>query len=493
MGKTRRYGRRKIIPLLNSFFKAAFYKAAFFYSIISIKSKKNRLSVNILYIALPKIDNLLIMNTQITPLALCLLLAVFMVNSFAFSAPNALKEKELNATNKAIKVTNTKPTITESTKSISTDMLVKKKEKKETSSTSVLSASESRNFEKNVNSYKQTGDLKVENNNLLENNEIILQANSASFKQGMFYGFVIMVVLLNLVCFVLFEEKAFLFYSLVVTSLASLYFYSDGLFSLLGNSIFQFNEIVQTILLLTAVLFTSIFSAGYLTLKEYFPQHKWLAFIGFGTASILLFSGWISSNSILLNLSNTVLVGLLGFYFMIGVSLFNKKNYVKFYVITYSIPLLFMVDYFVISSFGISFLGTEIFHLKVAAIAEMLIITYAIMYRMRAIKEESILRQTEMRIFLKRQETLNRQNVERLMEDMYLENLIMHYDLDGLEIKLLQYISEGKENEKIARKLKMTLEDVEELTKDLYHKLEISEHIKEDHRMVDSQPDYIYN
>ena len=79
------------------------------------------------------------------------------------------------------------------------------------------------------------------------------------------------------------------------------------------------------------------------------------------------------------------------------------------------------------------------------------------------------------------------------MEDMYLENLIMHYDLDGLEIKLLQYISEGKENEKIARKLKMSEEDIDDLTKDLYQKLEISEHIQEDYRIVESQPDYIYN
>jgi DNA-binding NarL/FixJ family response regulator len=79
------------------------------------------------------------------------------------------------------------------------------------------------------------------------------------------------------------------------------------------------------------------------------------------------------------------------------------------------------------------------------------------------------------------------------MEEVYLENLIMHYDLDGFEIKLLQYISEGKDNAKIARKLKITESEVEEVTKELYHKLEISEHIQEDYRMVDAQADYIYN
>jgi DNA-binding NarL/FixJ family response regulator len=112
---------------------------------------------------------------------------------------------------------------------------------------------------------------------------------------------------------------------------------------------------------------------------------------------------------------------------------------------------------------------------------------------MRAIKEEHDMRQTEMRIFLKRQEVLNRTNTQKLMQDMYLENLIMQYDLDGFEIKLLQYISEGKDNSKIARKLKTTEPEIELQTKELYNKLEIGEQIKEDYQMVETQPDYIYN
>jgi len=123
----------------------------------------------------------------------------------------------------------------------------------------------------------------------------------------------------------------------------------------------------------------------------------------------------------------------------------------------------------------------------------MILLSYAIIYRLNSIKEENLMRQTELRIFLKRQEVMNRKNAMKLMEDVYLENLIMHYDLDGLEIKLLQYISEGKENSVIARKLKSTESEIEELTVELYHKLQISEHVREDIEMVDSQPDYIYN
>jgi DNA-binding NarL/FixJ family response regulator len=58
---------------------------------------------------------------------------------------------------------------------------------------------------------------------------------------------------------------------------------------------------------------------------------------------------------------------------------------------------------------------------------------------------------------------------------------------------LLQYISEGKTNQTIARKLKTTVEDIEDLTKDLYQKLEIGEQIQKDVDWSAQQPDYLYN
>ncbi len=184
---------------------------------------------------------------------------------------------------------------------------------------------------------------------------------------------------------------------------------------------------------------------------------------------------------------------MISLYFIAGIFLFSRKNYAKFYVIATFIPLLFTIDFFVFRSFGIEFLFTEAVHLKIAILFEALLLSYAILYRMQAVKEECDLRQTKMRIYLKRQDAMSRTQVEQLVEDVYLENLIMQYDLDGLEIKLLQYISEGKTNTKIARNLKLTENEVAEYTKDLYQKLDIGEQIKEDQRMVDSQPNFIYN
>lgn len=314
------------------------------------------------------------------------------------------------------------------------------------------------------------------------------------FRQGLYYGFALMLVMLNLVCFFLFDEKTFLFYSLSLASMLVLFFFNDGLFSLLGLSDTQNLLINQTLLLLIATGFSALFVSRYLSLKDFIPKLKFATIAMISLAVLTFAAGLITGDNQFIAATQIISFTVLCTYFMAGVSLFNKKNYAKFFVIGTFIPLLFSLDFFVFSLLGIDFLAIESIQIKAATIAEMLILTYAIMYRMQAIKEENMLRQAELRIFLKRQEVLTaRQKTEKMVEDVYLENLIMHYDLDGLEIKLLQYISEGKENAKIARKLKTTEHEVEELTKELYDKLEIGEQIQQDYRMVEAQPDYIYN
>ncbi|MCW5520484.1 hypothetical protein J1N09_11575 [Aureitalea sp. L0-47] len=319
------------------------------------------------------------------------------------------------------------------------------------------------------------------------------ELREASFGQGMFYGFAIMVILLNLVCYFLFDDRLFLFYSITLFATVNLLLFSDGLMFLIGFNEFANPLAVESLLVLATCVFASWFASRYLILSEVFPKLRWVASALFGIAGVLMIMSFITGSSAVAVSAMMISYAVLGTYFLSGVYLFSKKNYPKFYVIALSIPLLFAIDYFVMRNLGLEFLMTQPSHLKAAIIAEMLMLSYAIVYRMRAIKDENELRQTELRIFLKRQEIMNRKNAMQLMEEVYLENLIMHYDLDGFEIKLLQYISEGKDNTKIARKLKITESEVEEVTKELYHKLEISEQIQEDYRMVDAQADYIYN
>ena len=338
------------------------------------------------------------------------------------------------------------------------------------------------------NSYKSTIEITPSIANLSA-----IHIDSNLFNKGLFYGFAFTIILLNLVCFFIFDEKLFVYFSATVAALSSTFFFTDGLFPLIGIDSLSQTDLIESTLLLIVIGISALFASNYLSIKEYFPKLNKVSIPIYSIAAFLVSTSWILNDTFIANLANSLLFGLITIYFIAGVLLFSKKNYAKFYVIGTFIPLLFSIDFFVFRNFGVDFLFTEAVHLKVAVLFEVLLLSYAILFRMQAVKEECELKQTKMRIYLKRQDAMSRSQVEQLVEDVYLENLIMQYDLDGLEIKLLQYISEGKPNIKIARKLKLTENEVVEYTKDLYQKLEINEQIKEDQRLVSNQPDFIYN
>ncbi len=312
-----------------------------------------------------------------------------------------------------------------------------------------------------------------------------------TFGKGILFGFMLTLVLLNLTSYILFNEKLFIYFSGVVATFASIFWLFD--LSVGIHDVTTQAFAIQSISIIGFGIIMSIFAYNYLSLKKYYPAIKTPSIIALSTASLLLLLGFTLENLFLINLANTVVFALIGIYFMAGTVIFSRKNYAKFFVIASAIPFLFMIDFFAFQPFGINFLGVTMIHIEVAVVIEILILTYAIVYRMNAVTEEIEIKKTEMKIFLKQQDSLVRSNVERMVEDVYLENLIMHYDLDGIEVKLLQYISEGKSNKKIARKLKLSDTEVKEFTQKLYEKLEINEKVLEDYNLVDSQPDYIYN
>jgi hypothetical protein len=280
------------------------------------------------------------------------------------------------------------------------------------------------------------------------------EANTTAslFLKGSFYGAISIILLLNMVSFFLFEEKIFGYFGLAVTGTVLLFFGEDNLSSILfQDTLFKGTAVTTTILCATAGL-VALYSSQYLTIKEYFPKLKTFTTPLFLVAAGLSVTHWFVDNAMLPVAVNIIAFTLLTCYFGGGILLFLKNNYSKFYVLGMAIPLMLVLDYFVLQVIGINFLNVSLTIVKASFFINVLLMTYAILYRMKDIKEQTAARKIEMEIFLKKQEIMERDNIIKLTEDVYLENLIMQYDLDGLEIKLLQYISDGKENKKIAKK-----------------------------------------
>ena len=316
---------------------------------------------------------------------------------------------------------------------------------------------------------------------------------SSLFLKGIFYGAVSIILLLNSISFFLFEEKIFGYFGLAITGTLLLFFGEDNLSGILfQDTLFKGSGFTTTILCATAGL-VALYSSQYLTIKEYFPKLKTFTVPLFIAAAGLSITHWFVDNAMLSVAVNIISFALLMCYFGGGVMLFLKNNYSKFYVLGMAIPLLFVLDYFVLQVIGIEFLSVSLTLVKASFFVNVLLMTYAILFRMKDIKEQTAARKIEMEIFLKKEKMMERENIIELTEELYLENLIMQYDLDGVEIKLLQYISEGKENDKIAKKLKTTEIEIEEMTRNLYHKIQIEEAVQQDVTLLNLQPDFLYN
>ena len=321
------------------------------------------------------------------------------------------------------------------------------------------------------------------------------EANTTAslFLKGSFYGAISIILLLNIVSFFLFEEKIFGYFGLAVTGTVLLFFGEDNLSSILfQDNLFKGTAVTTTILCATAGL-VALYSSQYLTIKEYFPKLKTFTTPLFLVAAGLSVTHWFVDNAMLPVAVNIIAFTLLTCYFGGGILLFLKNNYSKFYVLGMAIPLMLVLDYFVLQVIGVNFLNVSLTIVKASFFINVLLMTYAILYRMKDIKEETAARKTEMEIFLNKEKMMERDNIIKLTEEMYLENLIMQYDLDGLEIKLLQYISEGKENKKIAKKLNTSEIEIEEMTRSLYNKIQIGEAVQEDVNLLNLQPDFLYN
>ncbi len=333
------------------------------------------------------------------------------------------------------------------------------------------------------------------NQNTEQNSTSILMffQQTQIFSNGVFYGFVLMLVLLNAFCFVLFKDKTFGLFALGMTSLSALIFQFDGLAALFT---LEFKESlfleIGTLWMLTALF--GLFSHQYLLAKQFAPKLQILSGILL-SLSLVAIGFYVLLDSILyVQIAQLILMSLVARYLFLGIIRAKESGYAKIFVLASTPFIIVLTDQLIYNQLGQSLFGLSDGLLKISATLMVLTMTYGLLYRMQSLKGEQDMRQLEMRIFMDRQEAFTaRAKTEKLVEDLYLENLIMQYDLDGFEIKLLQYISEGKTNAVIAKKMKTTIEEIEDRTKDLYQKLDIAEQIREDQTLLKSQPDYLYN
>jgi DNA-binding CsgD family transcriptional regulator len=301
-------------------------------------------------------------------------------------------------------------------------------------------------------------------------NNILQTIQNNIFFYGLYYGFSLLMVILNIFYFFNFKEKTFLLYSFFLASVSLSLFYRDGLASLIFNTKWlQVNcEIIFHFL---SAVFGCLFASEYLRLHIHYPRVKYytisiicLMFVGY---CVYLFAN-IFTGFIIAELCG---ITLLAIYFISSVPLFYKSAFYKFFTIAYFLFLILSIDFFILPLLGLPNQGITTFFIKIASVVEMLILSYAVAYRMRVLQKENTEIQQEIFKYFTQVETLE-QELIKLKEGK--KNSLTNASLSTREIEIFTLIASGISTKDMAINLHLSVNTVKYHIKNLYEKLEIS-------------------
>lgn len=284
---------------------------------------------------------------------------------------------------------------------------------------------------------------------------------------SMYYGLSIMVVLFNFIFFFIFFDTRFISYSLLQISIFLTFFYEDGMFYYYSDqqwSLPYFSIWNTSISCILAAWFTYYF----LDLKRYAPTfNKLIIFAGLALliiSSLYTYQEWRGFKLI----AYIIWFGLPALCFYQSAKLFNKSPYARFLLINFGLLVLVGIGYALYRRYDFAYLSFFNIHtLRLASAIEIIAISFALIFKVRTLREENARYKTELRHYLsllrldkeleyeKRKthtpevEVIETKNRNKLM----LEEIQAQFQLTDREVQVLDYIRQGASNKEIAESL----------------------------------------
>jgi DNA-binding CsgD family transcriptional regulator len=288
------------------------------------------------------------------------------------------------------------------------------------------------------------------------------------FINGAYYGFVIMVLIINVFFYFSLKDKTFLFYCFFLIAVTLVILNYDGLF----NTILPSSFLAYHILLIHFLVpfFGALFANQFLNIRYYIPKSNKIGlFLLFVTmCSYLLF---ISTDAyVFIAIGDTFSLLVLLHYWIIGVIILKKHEFAKFFVLGYSL-ILFSSFFFIIRmDWGLNTFVVSLNTIKFGALFEMLILTYAITHRVNILQKENEKFKNEIQEYLNKINSLeNNTPIET-----NIEHLISQHNLSDREGDVLLLIFKGYTNQRIGDELFISLNTVKYHIRNIYEKLNIN-------------------
>ncbi len=288
-------------------------------------------------------------------------------------------------------------------------------------------------------------------------------------KAGLYYGFALMVIIFNLFFFYHFKDRTFLYYSIVLFAITAGLFHRDALFKLMFDSGW-FIQDGEIIIHSGIAIFGALFAASYLQHEHYFPKLKYpvAVILIFVLVSYILYE--VSGSFFWFMLGELLVILVLTIYWVSSLFLFKKSTFFTFFAIGYSVILFLAFDFYASPLLGAPNLGITTGLLKIGGVLEMLILSYAVVYRMRILRQEN--EEIQLAIF---NYTSQIEKLEEKLNSLESSNdqPSPFMNLNVREKEILMLISKGLTTKEMAEQLFISANTVKYHTKKLYDKLQI--------------------
>jgi len=293
--------------------------------------------------------------------------------------------------------------------------------------------------------------------------------SSVFFQLGLYYAVCVMFFIINLFLGVYLRDRLFLYYCLFQLFIVASIAYADGFFPVITSSRWLLNNgdiPLHWGLSATGCLFGLHFLGRFGRISLQWSA-GWLAF------SLVAYAASQATGSyILFLLGEASSLGLLAFLWLDAMREFSRHVYARFFVLGYGVFLLFAADYWVLRKFGIHWFDLYLGQLKSGSVIEMLVLSLAIVFRMKVLAAENAHYRTEIEHHIRRISELEAKSES---DSGALIEMIRHkYSLSEREIEVLRGIADGLSNQQIADQLFLSVHTIKFHTRNLFDKLEVS-------------------
>ena len=293
--------------------------------------------------------------------------------------------------------------------------------------------------------------------NLNTETDSILRDRKHLLINGFYYGFAFLIMIYSFSYSFVFKDETFFHYTFLLLSVSFGLFIMDGMLNFLEFSE-ETNDFLMTLNYLVLAFFSGKFANSYMFLDNFYPSHKKFSYSIGCTAIVFAVLYLVYKNYYFLLIVNILVFTIISTYWVYAVLLFRKTIYIKLLVFADTLILFSAIDFFVLKFLGVCVVDINAMTIKIGCFLEMIVLSVAVLYRMRVLKGENEFMKNEIIKF------------SAELKDSPKEKLDL---LSSREREIFNLIIDIKTNKEIASELNVSINTVKFHIKNIYEKLDI--------------------